>query len=666
MENPGRSGQRLSEQYQKYRAKTLNRGGLDLIDEPEAGHKSFALSTQEPMAAVVAWPSDQPLLESLHPDVPRRKRTTQRSMRLEKLVRADRFTLLVQQGTFPRSELPAWRATLEHARPHLERAIRAVGRIEDADTGEHVGTGWLAAPGLVVTNRHVGAEFAIRQPDGRGAFRSLPGNGRHRRARIDFKEESGVDAVAEFLVEEVPLLMPDDGVSPDLAVLKIRSQGTAGERMPDPIPLFDGPIELDQLVAAIGYPAEDPSEKDRKLMRELFPGGYSVKRLSPGKVMQVDQGIVQHDCSTLGGSSGSPLIDLTTGGVLGIHFSGVSRVGNWAVGVDALQKILSPLAQEAFPLHRVAPDLRSLADMEEARKGATHPPDHYDGRKGYDPAFLGTSNPLPLPMPINGRQGELALRLDVPAGHDLEARSELRYRNFSTRQNAQRRLPWVTAVNIDGRKLFNVARAGTWARDGRINPEEQAGNEIYTGSGFSRGHMVRRLDACWGDGRPVAEEGNSDTFTFTNACPQEQVAFNDRLWGDLEDMILARTDDEDILVSVFTGPIFTEDDPYVGDLQTPMSFFKIVAFRDQGTLKVVGFVLSQQDFVDITEGFHGTDEYGIYEEPIEQIAQKAGLCFPKAFLEADVHGGTQESVERRWVRSPEDLDRHFSREAAAV
>ena len=45
---------------------------------------------------------------------------------------------------------------LERARPHLDRAIKAVGRIElKGSWMEWVGTGWLVADDILVTNRHV-------------------------------------------------------------------------------------------------------------------------------------------------------------------------------------------------------------------------------------------------------------------------------------------------------------------------------------------------------------------------------------------------------------------------------------------------------------------------------------------------------------------------------
>ena len=41
---------------------------------------------------------------------------------------------------------------------------------------------------------------------------------------------------------------------------------------------------------------------------------------------------VEHDCTTLGGNSGSPLVDLGTGAAVGVHYGGAGRfLVNWAV-----------------------------------------------------------------------------------------------------------------------------------------------------------------------------------------------------------------------------------------------------------------------------------------------------------------------------------------------
>ena len=40
---------------------------------------------------------------------------------------------------------------------------------------------------------------------------------------------------------------------------------------------------------------------------------------------------IEHDCSTLGGNSGSPVVDLETHQVIGLHFGGRFGVRNYAV-----------------------------------------------------------------------------------------------------------------------------------------------------------------------------------------------------------------------------------------------------------------------------------------------------------------------------------------------
>src|SRR5690606_17712295 len=83
-------------------------------------------------------------------------------------------------------------------------------------------------------------------------------------------------------------------------------------------------------IAVIGYPARDPLRNDPAVQDELFERVFQVKRLQPGEIVGGQPTasfgkIVQaatHDCSTLGGNSGSAVIDLETGEVLGLHFGG--------------------------------------------------------------------------------------------------------------------------------------------------------------------------------------------------------------------------------------------------------------------------------------------------------------------------------------------------------
>ena len=63
---------------------------------------------------------------------------------------------------------------------------------------------------------------------------------------------------------------------------------------------------------------EDP-RNDAFAMRDIFKGVYNVKRLSPGWVSGVrpDGKLLEHDCTALGGNSGSVVLNLATGKVCG-------------------------------------------------------------------------------------------------------------------------------------------------------------------------------------------------------------------------------------------------------------------------------------------------------------------------------------------------------------
>ena len=71
---------------------------------------------------------------------------------------------------------------------------------------------------------------------------------------------------------------------------------------------------------------------------------------------------------------------------------------------------------------------------------------------------------------------------------------------------------------------------------------------------FSRGHMTRREDPAWGDPE-TAKRGNEDSMHVTNTVPQMQ-AFNSPIWLALEDYALQHAREDDMKISVFTGPYF--------------------------------------------------------------------------------------------------------------
>ena len=97
----------------------------------------------------------------------------------------------------------------------------------------------------------------------------------------------------------------------------------------------------------IGYPAWDGRRNDPEPMRRIFADIYNVKRLQPGEISGAAPASFEllHDCSTLGGNSGSPVVDLETHRVLGLHVGGRYLENSHAIPLWTLRA--DPLIQRA-------------------------------------------------------------------------------------------------------------------------------------------------------------------------------------------------------------------------------------------------------------------------------------------------------------------------------
>jgi hypothetical protein len=89
----------------------------------------------------------------------------------------------------------------------------------------------------------------------------------------------------------------------DLALLKVSAEPNGGSASPPRLPT----ASIGRKVYVVGYPAWDPTSSDPPTMQRIFADIYRVKRLQPGEIRAFfDQtSIFHHNCSTLGGNSGS-------------------------------------------------------------------------------------------------------------------------------------------------------------------------------------------------------------------------------------------------------------------------------------------------------------------------------------------------------------------------
>lgn len=275
------------------------------------------------------------------------------------------------------------------------------------------------------------------------------------------------------------------------------------------------------------------------------------------------------------------------------------------------------------PRFRFAPQ---PASAQAPRQAAAVAPEDYLDREGYVPGFIDPATPVALP-----RLGEERRRDAVSFAWKGAQTHVLDYVHFSAAVSRSRRLPIFSACNIDGAQAKSVARSNDWRYDPRIPQDCQILDGVYGNERdgyFSRGHMTRRQDPDWG-AQDLARRADADTFHVTNAAPQVQD-FNAGLWGRIEDYILANARRDSMQVSVFTGPVFADDDPVIHAVQVPVRFWKVVAFVHDGTaqLTATGYVASQaRAIADLGRKTFVFGDIENQQRPLAAIESLAGLSF---------------------------------------
>lgn len=249
---------------------------------------------------------------------------------LEVIVKTDgsRPSFMIRNGAVDSTTSPVgnWQATLDAEAGPLQEAIASVGRIEILNPEPvHQGTGFLVQKNLIITNRHVLQVVGERQAD--GAWRIKPG------AAIDFgREHRGIDTHNSRALKRVVFtgsreidFYQLDHKKLDLALIEI-------EPVDGPAPLLVEEArdwaERDVPTFIIGYPGQPPSGAYvPDLLNQLFRSTYGFKRLAPGNVIAsnypVEPWTVAHDCTTLGGNSGSVVLVIGRDTVAaGLHYGG--------------------------------------------------------------------------------------------------------------------------------------------------------------------------------------------------------------------------------------------------------------------------------------------------------------------------------------------------------
>jgi endonuclease G, mitochondrial len=289
-------------------------------------------------------------------------------------------------------------------------------------------------------------------------------------------------------------------------------------------------------------------------------------------------------------------------------------------------------------------------------------------RSGYKPDFIGTGKfSVPLPKIPASLKSKIATLKSTPS------KSELKYFNYSVVMNKERKLAFFSAVNIDGSAQQDVGKreGDSWLRDPRIDKDFQLGNEFYgkqktfeadrSANPFDRGHLVRRLDATWGDSVEEAKESGDDSFHFTNCSPQFW-SFNQgkQLWAGLEDYTrdeLLNRRDKGVVINgpIFDGPDADGDDlpdpsgkshkdPIFGGVSIPKYFWKILVSKGKDRLKAAAFIVSQRHLIMDIDRIHDAEKLSeedvkVFQVSVMDIAKLTKLDFGK-LAQADSHEAT--------------------------
>jgi len=590
-----------------------------------------------------------------------------------------------------------WLSRLKKAKPLLDRAIRAVGRIDlQGARLDWVGTGWLVAENVLVTNRHVAREFATRKDDG---FTFQLGLNGLMSADVDFLQE--IDNPDKLIFKLNKPLHIEEEPGPDLSFFEVEVTG-GNPKLATPIELADQ-VATTENVATIGYPAYDSRIPEPDLMEQIFGKTYNKKRLAPGAVTNIEQTRILHNCTTLGGNSGSAVVDLESGQALGLHFSGSFLATNYAVRAEVVKQLLAGV-RAGRPMTRPETRARKSASTIAARRptgmvqqgsrnrtsvtipltvtvslgnvpGRVFAPQRYralpslsaddsgsvDGeeavaadyrdRHGYHPEFLG-KNKFVVDLPSVGRSADDVLEFEFNG----KTETELRYEHYSVVMSRSRRMCFFSAVNIDG-NLSRKSKRVQWKWDPRIPKAQQIMNECYGNPPkFSRGHMTRREDPGWGDAK-TAQRGNEDSMHVTNTTPQMQ-AFNAPIWLALEDYALGHAKEDEMKISVFTGPYFDDEDSEMYGVRIPRAFWKIIVFihDETGKLSATGYEMTQEQSLQPEEEFL----FGAFTSPqlhvatqvsIRSLEARSGISFGW-LASVDPLAGSDEGLGQGELRAP--------------
>jgi endonuclease G len=218
----------------------------------------------------------------------------------------------------------------------------------------------------------------------------------------------------------------------------------------------------------------------------------------------------------------------------------------------------------------------------------------------YDEFFL-NGHEVPLPLPDQD-----VLNSAYCGGYIHHSRHSILF-------NIERGFAFVSAHNIDGNTLPNSQYTSRGFRnDPLISPsslqvDRDRGYRESPQNGlgpnpWDQGHLARRKGMSWGE-ENVARIAERESDYWSNIVPQHET-LHDHPWGNIEDWVMDLIRDDQNRASVFTGPVFSDEDkmhkngPNEEPIYIPAGFWKIMCVEKNGALRSAAFIVLQKDYFD--------------------------------------------------------------------
>ena len=219
----------------------------------------------------------------------------------------------------------------------IERSAQSVGRIVTSGDPytDWLGTTFMVGPDMVVSVGRNGSHF---KKDG---SKRIPNPADQ--LRIDFSEGPTKVPAASFPVIELVWSSGEEHTS--ISLWRIATTPLKpGPTLPPPLPVAADPTLVSgQSLYLVGYLSRDPRHP-APVLEALFGNVFDVKRATFGRVIALSKDQLVHDCYTTGGAGGSPVIDPSTGLVVGIQYANGPQ-GRVAVGSSKIAQALASAAQ---------------------------------------------------------------------------------------------------------------------------------------------------------------------------------------------------------------------------------------------------------------------------------------------------------------------------------